>query len=393
MKPFAEQIESIAAPAMAAVRDAASSLREAEAQLEKLERKSTAARDTRDKKRIKLGEALVKAHREMKITQGDRSGRWARFLGEEDIATETARSYMKLANFVEDTSPTDDDVGEVPTYAEAGIDKRPRKTDREREEQPDDPSDSDEIEKANAVEVISAGCALDIRLGDWRQVLADYGVVDTIITDAPYGSQTHSSMATREDGSNDDGLTPDYEHWTPDDVVAFVEYWSDRCRGWIVGITSDDLIPVWKAAYAAAGRTFFAPVPCVITGMSCRMQGDGPSSWTVYAMVSRPKNLSKWGTLRGAYVGPRVSGSKSGRGKPPWLMEQIVEDYSRPGDIVCDPMAGYGETLLAAHKLRRRQIGAELVDAARREAIKRFHERKHDRLDFTGDDTKAEQAA
>lgn len=46
--------------------------------------------------------------------------------------------------------------------------------------------------------------------------------------------------------------------------------------------------------------------------------------------------------------------------KPLALMEAIVRDYSRPGDVVCDPCAGGGTTLLAAHRLGRHGVGAEM---------------------------------
>ena len=71
-----------------------------------------------------------------------------------------------------------------------------------------------------------------------------------------------------------------------------------------------------------------------------------------------------WGTLPGAYVGDRSPSSSGGRGKPPWLNHAIVRDYSRPGDLVCDPMAGWGGFLAAAAALDRRAIGAEMDRAA-----------------------------
>src|SRR5213076_3011105 len=103
-------------------------------------------------------------------------------------------------------------------------------------------------------------------------------------------------------------------------------------------------------------RYALCAIPCVITGMTCRMRGDGPSSWAVYAMVGRPKTraFASWGTLPGAYVGPRSTESKGGRDKPPWLPEALVRDYTRPGDLVVDPFAGWATTLIAAVRSGRR---------------------------------------
>ena len=47
-------------------------------------------------------------------------------------------------------------------------------------------------------------------------------------------------------------------------------------------------------------------------------------------------------------------------GKPLDLMRAIVRDYSRPGDLICDPCAGGATTLLAAAMEGRRAVGAEI---------------------------------
>ena len=65
------------------------------------------------------------------------------------------------------------------------------------------------------------------------------------------------------------------------------------------------------------------------------------------------------------YIGPRETKPVVG-GKPLWLMRALVRDYSRPGDIVCDPCAGAGTTLLAAKLEGRRYVGGD-IDAAHAE--------------------------
>ena len=41
-------------------------------------------------------------------------------------------------------------------------------------------------------------------------------------------------------------------------------------------------------------------------------------------------------------------------------MQAIVRDYSRPGDLICDPCAGGATTLIAAATEGRRAVGAEM---------------------------------
>ena len=215
-----------------------------------------------------------------------------------------------------------------------------------------------------------------LRLGRWEVALADVTEVGATIVDAPYGARTHAGHDAASGGSGygrtgdakarmpDPGKAPrplPYDGWTPEDVAAFVASWSPRTAGWFVTITSHDLAPAWADALSDAGRYVFAPLPWVAPGSRIRLAGDGPSSWTCWIVVARPRSkpYSKWGTLPGGYVITSDRGSHIG-GKPLRLMEALVRDYTRPGDLVCDPCAGYGTTLAAALRNGRRAIGAEM---------------------------------
>ncbi len=212
---------------------------------------------------------------------------------------------------------------------------------------------------------------IDLRLGRWQDALADVEMVDAVITDPPYGERTHAGQRVdgTEDGSSRAALS--YASWSPDTVREFCAAWSERCRGWICAMTSHDLIHVYMDALEASGRYVFAPIPCVITGMNVRLCGDGPSSWSVWMIVSRPRSMRAWGTLPGAYTGTPERGGHIG-GKPLWLMQSIIRDYTRPGDLVCDPCAGGATTLLAAAIEGRRAIGAEMDPDTYAKAQKRI---------------------
>jgi site-specific DNA-methyltransferase (adenine-specific) len=205
----------------------------------------------------------------------------------------------------------------------------------------------------------------ELRLGDQREVLADVDTVDHVITDPPYGTRTHEG---HDDGSDQIVSVTgqrtrrrlDYWFWTPDDVAEFIGLWAPRTRGWMACMTSHDLIPAYEAAYEAAGRYHFAPVP--IFQKRPRLLGDGPANWTVYLMVSRPKSIaySRWGCLPGHYESACERDAIVVGAKPIKLMREIVTDYSRAGDLVCDPCAGGASTLIAAKLEGRRAIGSEL---------------------------------
>lgn len=215
---------------------------------------------------------------------------------------------------------------------------------------------------------------LTLHRGDWRDVLPEQ-TCDAVIFDPPYGARTHAAeVNSRSDGHVQEGLHPEYDAWTAVDVSQFVTSWSPRTRGWMISLTSHDLIPAWESAYDAVGRYCFAPVPCVMRGMSVRLLNDGPSSWAVYAIVARPraKEFMNTGVRPGAYTGPAGTEAGGGRGKPAWLMNALVRDYTKPGDLVCDPLAGWGATLSSALSLGRNAIGSEVNVDAYTEAIRRL---------------------
>jgi len=190
----------------------------------------------------------------------------------------------------------------------------------------------------------------------WRDLLQ---FADHVITDPPYSDRTHVG---------NEGVTGvieiPYASWSPTEARDFGLAWGDVTRGWIVILTDHVLWPHFAAGMADSGRYVFSPIACVETGSRVRMQGDGPAQWSTFACVSRPRGepYSKWGALPGAYVGKREAKALPG-GKPRWLMDALVRDYTRRGDLVCDPCCGAGTTLVSALAQGRRVVGGDIDEA------------------------------
>jgi hypothetical protein len=232
----------------------------------------------------------------------------------------------------------------------------------------------------------------DLRLGKWQDVLADVASVDALIVDAPYSERTHSG---HDSAASDIGCLPgephdnrkrqalgldavrrkiNYSPWSDVDVAEFVASWSPRVRGWFVTITDHVLSRAWESSLLAAGRYVFPPLPMVERGSRVRLSGDGPSNWTCWVVVARPSNSEfvKWGTLRGEYSASCERGRPVMGGKHVDIMRALVRDYTRPGDLVCDPCSGSGTTLLAALMEGRRAVGSEMDPAHYEIARKRL---------------------
>lgn len=203
---------------------------------------------------------------------------------------------------------------------------------------------------------------------DLRLAVMDAGHADALIVDAPYSERTHAGTGTMErhgtstpPGYDDAARRAfNYTAWTPSDVHEFVTEWARVTRGWMVSITDHVLAPAWESAFASVGLTTFAPLPFYSPGSRVRLAGDGPSNWTTWIVVARPRALFRWGTLPGGYQCSAERDMAVLGGKPLWLMERLVEDYTRPGQLVVDPCCGAGTTLEAARRTGRRAIGGDV---------------------------------
>lgn len=220
----------------------------------------------------------------------------------------------------------------------------------------------------------ASGRDWELRRGRWQDALGDVEC-DVLISDPPYSARTHSGHdgAERNDTSETAGHDLDFNAWTDSDVHEFVESWEPRVRGWFVAMTDHVLFPTFESALKERGRYVFAPVIFLMPGGRVRLQGDGPASWATHIVVARrrTKEAAKWGSLPGGYVLPKgynelKNDTKKGEaivgGKPLWIMKALVRHYSRRDDMICDPCAGAGTTLLAAAIEGRRSIGAEVND-------------------------------
>lgn len=214
-------------------------------------------------------------------------------------------------------------------------------------------------------------------LGDCQEILPTLGRVPHIITDPPYSERTHDGhdgpMSRRHDGA--EARSIGYEALTPADAESLSVVLSAASSGWVVWFTDHVLAPAIERALKAEGRTVFPFLPYHHPGRSVRLAGDGPSSWTDWIVVSRTKAQNRWGTLRGGYVANEGWNDKERMGgKPTRLMRLVVSDYSRKGELVCDPFMGAGTTGVACMLEGRDFIGIEIDPEAFETACRRIDE-------------------
>lgn len=208
-------------------------------------------------------------------------------------------------------------------------------------------------------------------LGDARDFLPVMGRVSCVITDPPYSERTHNG----HDAVGAIRSVLGYGALSESDCIDLARLFSAATDGWIVWMHDHVLAPAIQEGMKACGRYAFAPLPFYQPGRSVRLSGDGPSSWTDWITVARTAKQRNWGTLRGGYIAGEGWNDKARMGgKPTRLMRMLVSDYSRTGDLVCDPFMGAGTTGVACAQEGRQFVGVEIDSDAFDTACRRVEQ-------------------
>ncbi len=254
-----------------------------------------------------------------------------------------------------------------------------------------------------------------------------------VIQDPPYSPRTHEGRRT---GSSDGGYKTrkgkshagsgrvseiGYQPLTRAIVKASIkkllrlkpEWWV--IFGDITGLlTNPGTIPWWGEELAKSKQYCFPPLPWNKPDAAPRKSGEGPDSQTEWLMTAdhrdhrkelmswlsilhtclefgvdnenarimvarHMKRIRRYGNRDGAYFDEPTASTRGVGGKNPTpgqkpltLLRKLVLAYSEPGDLVIDPFAGTGTTLLAAVMEGRDAWGCEIDAATHKIALGRL---------------------
>ena len=191
-----------------------------------------------------------------------------------------------------------------------------------------------ELEKINSIKVPPE---IDLRLGDFREVLKDVKNVDAIITDPPYGKNylqlwddigKFAKEKLKEHGYLVAYSGQMYLHEVLSTLLKHLDYIWTFClylRGETQIVNNVNVICKWK--------------PILIFQKSKTKFTKTVQDYVVSEEAE--KDFYEW------------QQSMSG-------VKKFVEIFTEPDDTICDPMFGSGTVALACKELKRKFVGAEI---------------------------------
>lgn len=226
--------------------------------------------------------------------------------------------------------------------------------------------------------------AWDLRLGDCLAAdgmpsLADKSV-GCVIVDPPYSEHVHAksrsgSMARAANGLDRPGgfsiaIDLGFEAITQDTMEACADQFARIARRWVLVFCDMESAHLWRGAcVSSGGLEYIRTLAWHKVGGAPQFTGDRPAVWGETIVVCHPKGRKKWnGGGKQGWYSCAPAGDRDGSGldermhttqKPVALMEALIRDFTNPGELICDPFAGSGTTLLAATRLGRKSIGWE----------------------------------
>ena len=214
----------------------------------------------------------------------------------------------------------------------------------------------------------------DLRLGDCLDLVTGLASlpdksVDHAIGDPPYEEEAHRKVCranTNGPGHGKSTVT-ECQHSFPaitEQERAEVSRQAVRVtRGWVVLFCQIEAVGRWRDALVAAGAKWRRGGVWHKPDAMPQITGDRPGTGCeCLAIAWAGPGRSKWngGGKQGfweqrKYERNRIHPAQ----KPLELMVRLLEDFSRPGELILDPYAGSATTLVAAERTGRRSLGWE----------------------------------
>ena len=219
----------------------------------------------------------------------------------------------------------------------------------------------------------------EIITGDCRDVLPTIGDVDHVAMDPPYGEHVHRSVRTAGRRDLPDVVAKKcrtrravdlgFESLGDELRTAVADWAAQHSLGWTLVFSDVESSHRWVEALTRTGElTYKRTGAWIRRGGAPQFSGTHPAAGFEAVVMCHRKGRSRWngGGHPAIYDHPVVANRKGQQGtryhtaqKPIALMRELIRLFTDPGDLVLDPFAGVGTTVLACVLEGRRAIGIE----------------------------------
>lgn len=217
----------------------------------------------------------------------------------------------------------------------------------------------------------------EVRHTNWqdpRRGLLKVGRVDVVIVDPPYTEHIHANLPNGKEL----GFAP----LLAEERFEFASAMAQVVERWVFIFCAMEECGAWADDLERAGIEHVRSGFWEKLNACPQMTGDRPASPGETFVIGHARKSNgkpkrkEWngGGRHAKYSTTRARGKGHPCEKPLPLMEAIVRDFTRPGELIADPYCGSGSTLVAAKRCGRRAIGWETqkrwADLARRRVSK-----------------------
>ena len=202
--------------------------------------------------------------------------------------------------------------------------------------------------------------------GDCLELLPGLPPVDLVLTDPPYEAEAHTQQRRVKRGGGVLELEPlGFAPMVPSHRDTVSQLIATLSRRWVLTFCQIEAVPLWRCSYEAAGLVYRRTCIWVKPDGMPQYSGDRPGmGYETFVAMHRP-GKSHWngGGRHGVFTVHKHDGIGANghpTQKPLRLIAELVRLFSDAGELVLDPYAGSGTTLVAAKRLRCKAIGIEL---------------------------------
>ena len=196
-------------------------------------------------------------------------------------------------------------------------------------------------------------------LGDCMDILPTLGKVDAVITDPPYGENTHSNAKSNRSGSGAKAI--DFKAIDFKAIDFILDECSRICDGWIIANME------WRhiAELEFKKHHFYELIRFGVwmkTNPMPQISADRPANgWDGIAYIYPIGKKKVWngGGCHGNWLGAVVTNGDHPTGKPVDMVSSWVTRFTNPKQAILDPFMGSGTTGVAAIQMGRKFIGIE----------------------------------